>query len=375
MEEIKQKRIDYFLLVIVGILLIFGFLIIFSASGTISQEKFSNIYYFLNHQLLFGFLPGIILGFLVFKIQLSFLKKWSVIFLLINLIFLATVFFPKIGLKYGGAARWVNLGLTSFQPSEFLKLFFILYLASWLAHRTGRKNQPFNQTLFAFIIILGLISLFLILQPDISTLGIIVAAGIIMYYLSETPLWHTILMGLAGLTALFLIINLAPYRIERIKVFLNPSIDPMGIGYQMKQILITIGSGGIFGSGLGLSPQKFGPFSGKSILPSSITDAIFAILAEETGFIGALVLILLFLLFFWRGIKIGKLAKDKFSKLSAFGITFWIIIQAFVNIGAMIGILPLTGIPLPFISYGGSHLVAELIGVGILLNISRQMKD
>jgi len=166
--------------------------------------------------------------------------------------------------------------------------------------------------------------------------------------------------------AFLVLIKIAPYRFNRILVFLNPELDPMGIGYQIKHALIAIGSGGIFGSGLGLSLQKFG------FLPHSISDSIFAIFAEETGFLGSLVLVLLYLVFFWRGLKIGKQTGDNFSKFCAFGTTFWITLQAFVNIGSMIGILPLTGIPLPFISYGGSALISELIGVGILFNISRQ---
>ncbi|MFQ6049469.1 MAG: FtsW/RodA/SpoVE family cell cycle protein, partial [Candidatus Paceibacterales bacterium] len=157
----------------------------------------------------------------------------------------------------------------------------------------------------------------------------------------------------------------APYRFARVSVFLNPETDPMGIGYHLKQALIAVGSGGVSGSGLGLSEQKFG------FLPQSISDSIFAIFAEETGFIGSSILVLLFLIFFWRGFKIGKQRKDKFSQLAAFGITFWITLQAFVNISSMIGIFPLTGIPLSFISYGGSALISELVGVGILLNISK----
>ena len=159
--------------------------------------------------------------------------------------------------------------------------------------------------------------------------------------------------------------KIAPYRAARLLVFLNPETDPMGMGYQLKQALIAVGSGGIFGLGLGMSVQKFG------FLPQSMADSIFAIFSEETGFIGSLILIFLFLIFFWRGFKIAKKSMDQFSKLAALGISCWIILQALINIGSMIGIIPLTGVPLPFLSYGGSALVTELIGVGILLNISK----
>lgn len=364
---------DYILVGVVVILVVLGILILASVSASLSQEKFGTTYYFLNHQLLFGLIPGLILAFLAFRIRLDFLKKWTPILLLINLILLAMVFLPKIGAGAGGATRWLSMGPISFQPAEFLKLTFILYLAAWLTSRTphqqksgfGQAGKWFSQTFIAFLIVIGLISLLLIFQPDISTLGVIVLVAVLMYFLANTPLWHSILIILIGAGGLFTLIKLAPYRAARLLVFFEPGTDPMGIGYQLKQALIAIGSGGIFGLGLGMSGQRLG------FLPQSISDSIFAIMAEETGFIGSLILISLFLIFLWRGFKIGKKGGDKFSQLAAIGISSWIVIQAFVNVGSMIGILPLTGIPLPFISYGGSALVTELIGVGILLNISK----
>ena len=358
--EKADTRPDYWLMGSVVALIFLGILILASVSASFSQEKFGTTYYFLNHQLLFGFLPGIILGFLAFRLPLDSLKKWTLVLLLINLILLAMVFLPKIGSSSGGAARWLNFGPISFQPSEFLKLTFILYLAAWLTNKTRKINL-----LIAFLIIIGAVSLLLIFQPDISTLGVIVLVAAMMYFLAETPIWHSILIILLGTAGLFSLIKLAPYRAARLLVFLKPEIDPMGISYQIKQALIAVGSGGITGLGLGMSGQKFG------FLPGAISDSIFALFSEETGFIGSIILIFLFLMFLWRGFRAGRLSQDKFSLLTALGISSWIIIQAFVNIGAMIGILPLTGIPLPFISYGGSAIVAELIGVGILLNISK----
>ena len=394
-----KKYPDYILIGAVVILIVLGILILSSVSAPLSQQKFGNTYYFLNHQLLFGLLPGIILGFLAFRMRLDSLKKWAPLLLLINLVLVAMVFLPKIGTSFGGAARWLDFGPISFQPSEFLKLTSILYFAAWLANRTSRKKpstgakprtraklgsglsrtelrsssglggrqteKGFSQTFVAFLIVIGLISLLLIFQPDISTLGIIVLVAALMYFLAETPLWHSILFVLLGAGGLLTLIKLAPYRAARLLVFLKPEIDPMGIGYQIKQALIAIGSGGISGLGLGMSQQRLG------FLPHSISDSIFAILAEETGFIGCLILIFLFLTFFWRGFVTAKTSQNKFSQIAALGITSWIILQALINIGSMIGVLPLTGIPLPFISYGGSALVAELIGVGILLNISK----
>lgn len=363
---------DYILIIVTIVLIILGIIILANVSAPFSLERFGNTYYFLNHQLLFGFLPGLILAFLVFRIRLDLLKKWALLLLLINLILLALVFLPEIGFKFGGASRWISLGPFSFQPSEFLKLTFIFYLAAWLESRTKKisKSQPIwwpNQNLLAFLVIIGIISLLLIFQPDISTLEIITLVAGLMYFLTKTPLWQNFLIILMGAGALLLLIKLAPYRMNRFLVFFNPEADPMGIGYQIKQVLIAVGSGGIFGQGLGMSQFKSG------FLPQSISDSIFAVFAEETGFIGSSILIVLFLIFCWRGFRLGKLSQDTFSQLTAWGITSWISLQGFINIGAMIGILPLTGIPLPFISYGGSALVAELVGVGILLNISRKI--
>ncbi|MCK4781465.1 cell division protein FtsW [Candidatus Parcubacteria bacterium] len=356
-----KARPDYILLGISIILVFLGMLVLATVSAPFSLEKHGTTTYFLFHQIIYALIPGIILGFTAFKLPLSFIKKNAFNFLLINLIFLALVFLPKIGLNSGGAARWISLGPISFQPSELLKPFFILYLAAWLARPSFSKKN-----FLPFLIIIGLLSLFLILQPDISTLGIIVLTASLMYFSANTPILQSVFIVLGGIGSLFLLIKIAPYRLNRILVFLKPEIDPLGIGYQMKQALIAVGSGGLLGVGLGMSHQKFG------FLPQSIGDSIFAIFAEETGFMGSLLLILLFLGFAWQGLKIAKSSNDAFLRLAALGISSWIVIQGFINISSMLRIFPLTGIPLPFISYGGSHLIAELIGIGILLNISKQ---
>lgn len=354
---------DYILLGTIGFLLAFGITILASVSAPFSQVKFGNTYYFLSHQVFYGLIPGLILGLIAFKINLSFVKKIAPFLLLINLIALAMVFAPGIGLQIEGASRWVNLGPISFQPSEFLKITFILYLAAWLAGR-GTKEKP-GHAFIVFLVIFGLISSTLTFQPDISTLCVIFSIAALMYFANNTPFWHSVFIFFSGITGLLLLVKIAPYRLKRFLVFFNPEIDPMGMGYQLKQSLIAIGSGGLTGAGIGMSVQKFG------LLPQPVSDSIFAIFSEEAGFIGGFFLVFLFLIFLWRGFKISKGAKDRFCQLSALGITSWLAVQAFVNIGAMIGVLPLTGIPLPFISYGGSALIATLIGSGILLNISR----
>jgi len=362
------------LIIITGFLIVFGVIVLASASTSVSQIKFGNTYYYFNHQMIFALIPGIILAFVFSKIDLKLLKKCAPAFLLVNLVLMTFVFLPSIGIKVGKSARWISLGIASFQPSEILKLSFILYIASWMEGRSKKKfklpkaPKDLKENLVAFIVILGLIGLLLWFQSDIGTLFVILATGFLMYFFANNPVSHTIVLGLLVIVGISLIIHFSPYRLERVLVFLNPDIDPMGSGYQIKQSLIAIGSGGIWGLGFGMSQQKLG------LLPHPISDSIFAVLAEETGFIGSIVLILLFLLFLRQGFKIGKQSRNKFAKLTALGITSWILIQALVNIGAMVGVVPLTGIPLPFISHGGSALVTELIAVGILLNISKTSK-
>jgi len=366
----RKHKPDFILLGLSTALVFVGILILSSVSASFSLQKFGTTFYFLNHQILFGLLPGLLLGTAAFFIPLGFLKKISFAVLLGNVILLLMVFLPMIGSGASTAHRWIFIGPFSFQPSELLKLTLIMYMAAWLAVKTsgGKQTEKWKTTLLPFGIVIGVISLLLILQPDISTLGVIGITAIIMYFVSATPIWHSLLMVGGGFAALVAIINLAPYRISRLAVFFDPSLDPLGQGYQAKQALIGIGSGGLTGVGLGLSFQKFG------LLPEPISDSIYAIFAEEAGFLGATFLVILFLAFAWRGLVIARRSRDEFSKLIVIGITSWITIQAFVNMGSMVGILPLTGIPLPFISYGGSALATELIALGILLNISKQAK-
>lgn len=362
----STKKIDYSILAIAIALVFCGILILFSVSSYYSQETFGSVYYLLRRQLIFGLLPGLTLGFFVFKIPIKQIKKFAFPLLLINLLFLGLVFLPGIGLKSGGARRWVDFGFFSFQPSEFFKLSFLIYLAAWLSGR-AKKYKNIGESFLPFLIVAALTSILLIRQPDVGTLGIIIVSGFLMYFIAGTPLWHSLFLILLLFSGLLTLIKTRQYRWNRLLVFLRPNIDPMGKGYQIRQALIAIGSGGIFGLGLGMSRQKFG------FLPQPIGDAIFAVFAEETGFIGSFILLALFFLFFWQGIKIIKKVQEPFQKLLASGIIFWFILQTFVNIGSVSGILPLTGVPLPFISYGGSHLIAELVGVGILLNISKEI--
>ncbi len=369
-EEVKVP--DYFLLIIVISLLVIGVLILSSASAVLSLTKFHNTYYLLVHQIINGILPGLFLGFIAYKMGLGKIRKIAPLCLLAALILMALVFVPGIGVSAGGAQRWIKLGLISLQPSEVLKLSFILYLASWLASKTekisSKRNtkKGFSETLLGFMVVVGLVGVFLIFQPDISTFGIIGLTALCMYFLSGTPLKHTVLIVVLGAIGLLALVALAPYRFDRFMAWMSPEIDPMGDNFQPNQALITVGSGGTFGQGFGASSQK------AAYLPELIGDSVFAPYALEMGFAGSVVLILLFTFFVWRGFSTAKRTEDKFSRLAVSGITFWIAAQAIINIASTARVIPLSGVPLPFISYGGTALMAELVAVGIMLNISKR---
>ena len=361
---------DKKLLYAVIILLAIGIAVLASVSAVFSQENVGSPTYYLFHQLRSIGL-GLVLGFIAFKMKIKTLKKQALKIVLLAFGLMIIVFIPFVGVQSGGASRWINIfGQATFQPSEFLKLAFIIYLSAWLVS-ASKKTKIFKffgkvSEIIPFLLVLIAITVLLILQSDLSTLILIIAVAILLYFAAGTPLWHTATMFIIFASLIFVAIKWAPYRMKRVLVYLDPDMDPMGIGYQIKQILIAIGSGGIFGLGAGMSSQKFG------FIPQTMADSIFAIFAEEFGFIGSFILVLLFLYITWRGFRIAKHTNDKFSQLLALGVSSWICIQAFINIAAMLRIIPLTGIPLPFISYGGSHIIMELIGVGFLLNISKK---
>ncbi len=355
------RKPEYILFLASLTLVLLGVLILANVSAVYSMEKFNNPNYLLKHQILYGLLPGLALGIAGFLVPLELIKKYAFWLFFTNLLFLGLLASSKIGLNFFGASRWIGLGPIVFQPSEFLKLSLIVYLGAWLANQDFSRFKP----LVPFLMIVGIIAVLLALQPDIGTLGIVLLIASVMFFLSGTPFWQNLSILALGIGMIGLLIKTAPYRLNRWLVFINPDLDPMGRGYQLKQSLISIGSGGILGLGLGMSRQKFG------FLPQTIGDAIFPVFAEETGFIGGIILVGLFLIFLWQGFKIARLSRDRFSQLLGIGISFWIGFQALINICSMTGLFPLTGVPLPFISYGGSHLVSELAGLGILLNISK----
>lgn len=361
----KIHKPDYVLIIVVFVLVVLGLILLSSASVVLSYEKFGNNYYYFVHQLIYGVLFGFFAFIITSKIDYHYWKKFAVFLLILTLILLIMVFIPGFGFKYGGAQRWIRIGTWTFQPTELAKLTFLLYLATWFDKRK-KGIKDWNSSFLPFVTILVIIGLLIALQPDIGTMSIIMLSAIIVYYVAGANISHLLLLGSAGIGLFLLLIKIAPYRMARLTVFLNPEIDPQGIGYQINQALLAIGSGGLFGRGLGKSIQKY------NYLPEASGDSIFAIIAEELGFIRVLILITLFLILAIKGFIIAKRAPDFFGKLLATGITSWLSFQAFINIAAMINLIPLTGIPLPFISYGGSALLFSLAAVGILVNISKQ---
>jgi len=358
---------DYPLLATIVVLVIFGLVMLASASWVLGFEKFNDSNYYVKHQLLYGVLIGGLALLVTLKIDYHRWKKLAFAFMSITIILLLAVLIPGLGFGYGGANRWVSLGPLVLQPTELLKLVFILYLATLFSKNIeGIKETAYG--LMPFLIILGSLVFLIMLQPDMGTMITIAITALVIFFVAGAPLKHLawIVLGASGL--MLALIKIAPYRAARLTVFLNPALDPQGIGYHINQALMAIGSGGIFGLGFNHSRQKY------LYLPEVTGDSIFAVITEELGLIFSLLLIVLFLIILYRGIKIAKNAPDIYGRLIATGITAWIVIQAFINIGAMVTLLPLTGIPLPFVSYGSSALVTTLAGIGVLLNISKQTK-
>jgi cell division protein FtsW len=361
----SKAKPDQILTTTIFALLVFGLVMLSSAGVAISQLRFGDPYYFFKHQLFFGVIPGLVLMYFAQKIDYHFWKKFAFPFFALNLIFLILVFIPGLGLNFQGASRWIRLGPFSFQPSEMLKLSIILYLAAWLESKR-EKGADFFEGFLPFLAIVGTVGFLIIKQPDMGTLGSIVLISMAVYFMSGAKWKHLAAMLGLGALAFLALVKFESYRMSRLMVFLHPEMDPRGIGYQINQALLAIGSGGIFGLGLGHSRQKF------NYLPEPVGDSIFAIIAEELGMIGAAALVVLFIVFAMRGLKIAKNAPDIFGRLVAVGITSWVIFQALMNIAAISGLIPLTGVTLPFISYGGTSLVFLMTGVGILLNISKK---
>ncbi len=359
---------DKMLFGIVGILTFFGVLMIASAGIVYADVRFDDPYFFFKRQMI-GIVLGFIGLFIFSNIDYHIYRKWALLIFTGALFLLFIVLLPGVGAEVYGANRWIGIGPMSFQPAEAMKLALILYVAAWCAGKGKKIITDFQDGLVSFLLIIGIACGLVLFQPDVGTAAMLVFISVGMFYLAGARVSHIAMIGGLGVAGIIVLIAVAPYRMARFTTFINPESDLQGNGYQVQQALIAIGSGGMFGIGLGHSKQK------GLYLPEPVGDSIFAIIAEELGMLGAIGVIVLFVLFAWRGLKIAASAPDIFGKLIAGGITIWIVGQAIINIAAITALMPLTGIPLPFISYGGTSIMFTLISVGILLNISKQSKE
>ncbi len=342
----------------------FGLLMIYSSSHIWSEYKFNDPYYYVRHQLIFFFI-GLILIYFIRKIDYKLYYKYSNIILLGSFILLVLVLIPGLGQVRNGSRSWFGIGSLGIQPSELAKISLIIFTAKYLS-KSEKTIKFFKNGTLPILLIIFLFFGLIMLEPDFGTGMVIVMSLMFMLFISNIKLSFFGIMGTLGLGGIVALIIIAPYRLARILSFLNPWSDPLGSGFQIIQSLYAIGPSGLFGKGLGNSVQKH------FYLPEPQTDFIFAIISEEFGFLGIMILSILFLTLFYNTIKISLNQKDLFAKYLSFGLIIEIIFQTILNISVVIGLVPVTGVTLPFISYGGSSLLISMISIGIILNISRE---
>ena len=357
----KRKSPDFWLFITAIILLCIGLLMVFSASEYSTMINLDDSFYYFKRQLLWAFISLIAMR-VVMSYDYWNYKKQVLIFLGASFIMLLLVLL--IGDSVKGATRQINLGLISFSPSEFVKIFLVIVVAGALAGQRERIKS-FRSGVLPSVLLVGLAAGLVLMQPDLGTAASMVIIMLVMIFAAGAKILHLLTIIMTGGLAVTMAVILEPYRMSRFLAFKDPWADPLGDGFQIVQGLYAIGSGGLLGLGLGQSKQKF------FYLPENHTDFIFAIIGEELGYIGVSFVLILFTVFIWRGLKIAMTSEDSFASLLATGITACIGVQAVINIAMVAGCLPVTGIPLPFISFGGTSLLATMIGVGILLNISK----
>lgn len=345
-----------------GILAI-GVVMVYSASAVAAFHDYGDAYYYVKRQLIFAVL-GVVSMLFMMNVDYTFWRKWAVPMLLVCFGMLVIVLIPGLGVIRGGARSWLGIGSFGIQPSEFMKLAMILFLSKLLAERQKLITQ-FTRGLLPPLGIMGCAFALIMLQPDLGTGAVMIGASLLVIYVAGARNAHLGGLALVGIAGFVGLIVAAPYRLQRITAFLDPWQDPLGAGYQSIQSLYAIGPGGLVGLGLGMSRQKY------NYLPEPQTDFIFSILAEELGFIGGSLLIVLFLLLIWRGMRTAITISDPFGSFLATGIVGIIAVQVIINIGVVIGLLPVTGVTLPLVSYGGSSLTLLLTALGLLLNLSR----
>lgn len=364
MAKSKKKEVDKLFLGLTIVLVVAGFFIFISASlGLYAQQGLSLMAITLR-QFFLGLVGGFSVMWLLSHVPYQYWKKYAIPVFLSSLVLTCLVFVSGLGYTHNGATRWLAIGPISLQPVEFLKIGFVICFAAWCAY-AGDKIQTVKYGVLPFLLLIGVISGVLFAQPDTGSIIVIGLTALSMFIVAGARKLH--IAGIIGIAALALSIlaYFRPYVQDRIFTFLNPAVDPFGAGYQIKQSLIAVGSGEWFGRGFGQSIQKF------NFVPEPVGDSIFAVFAEEWGFIGSVILILLFIAFALRGYKIAADTKDRFGQLLVIGLVTLITAQSFVNIAALIGLMPLTGLPLIFVSHGGTAIFIALASVGIVLNVSR----
>ncbi|MBP2240035.1 cell division protein FtsW [Cytobacillus eiseniae] len=359
----KRTTPDLILIIVTLSLLAVGLTMVYSASAVWAEYKFNDSFFFAKRQMLFA-VVGIAAMFFIMNIDYWTWRTWAKVLVIICFVLLILVLIPGIGNERNGSRSWIGVGAFSIQPSEFMKLAMISFLAKFLSERQ-KVITSFKKGLVPSLGIVFLAFGLIMLQPDLGTGTVMVGTCIVMIFIAGARIRHFVFLGLIGLAGFIALVLSAPYRMKRITSFLDPWEDPLGSGFQIIQSLYAIGPGGLFGLGLGQSRQKF------FYLPEPQTDFIFAILSEELGFIGGSFVILLFALLLWRGVRIALGAPDLYGSFLAVGIVAMVAIQVMINIGVVTGLMPVTGITLPFLSYGGSSLTLMLIAIGVLLNISR----
>jgi cell division protein FtsW len=359
---------DTGLLILFLVLTIFGLVMLASASGVESFKKFGDTYHLFWRQVSRGLTLGLVLFFFFSVYDYKKLIKFTPWFLVASFVLLIAVFIPGVGASYEKAHSWINVGGISFQPTEIVKLLLILFFSGWFAQKGREMIGDFRDGFVPYAGIMAIIAFLVMMQPDMGTLISLIVITFTMYFVAGAKWQHIIsLASLGGLLVLALIIQ-APYRLKRLMTFLSPSSDPLDSGYHIGQAFLAVGSGGLFGLGFGQSRQKF------AYLPEVMGDSIFAVIAEELGFVFSVGLILLFVFLVWKCLRLYQFTDNQYGKYIIVGIMSWFCFQAFFNISAMLGLMPLTGVPLPFVSYGATALAFSLAGAGILVNISRQVK-
>jgi cell division protein FtsW len=363
-EKIGHHSPDKGLLFVIGGIVLFGLLSLSSASAIISYKKFGDPYHDLKHQLI-PLTIGLIAFWFFANYDYRKLKKYAFVFLIFSIFLLILVFIPWLSAGHGKSRSWIEIFGQSLQPSEFVKFSFLLYLAAWLEARK-KDLHSVNQSLVPFLASLGIIAFLVILQPDVGTLSILGLNALVVYFVAGGKTKHILFILLFAFIGFLVIVQMKEYQKNRIRCVIDPSFDKNGACYQINQSLIAVGSGGFWGRGISGSKQKY------MYLPEVSSDFIFAVIAEEVGMFYSIILIGAYIYIFYRGYRISINAPDDFGKILAIGIVSWITIQMMVNIGGIINVIPMTGVPLPLISHGGSAILTALAAMGVLINISKQ---